>query len=363
MATVSQTPNFRNIQGQLADFLNLKLTEETEEGRAQRLSSRLSNSNNSLIILDDVWEEFNFEEKIGVPLSKDCKMLLTTRNKKVYTRREYQSLIPLNVLEEDEGVTLLKRQAGVDDDSVSLNTLATEIAKECDGLPLALVTIGRYLNGEKNIEMWESACEKLKKSKLEDLCLVNSTERGVYASLKLSYDFLKTEEIKFCFLMCSLVPEDFEIALEDLVRVGVGLDLYKGVSSIEEARGGLHLMVKTLKDLGLLLDGYIKECVRMHDIVRDACLWITSKGENMFMSKIRMDLTQLTREKGWKQYTAISLMEIKLKEFSVRLECPKLKILLLGGEEQSLYYHYDKSKLLKVSDECLEEMKALEVAS
>ncbi|KAJ0028350.1 hypothetical protein Pint_36497 [Pistacia integerrima] len=76
-----------------------------------------------------------------------------------------------------------------------------------------------------------------------------------------------------------------------------------------------------------------------------------------------MDLTQLTREKGWKQYTAISLMEIKLKEFSVRLECPKLKILLLGGEEQSLYYHYDKSKLLKVSDECLEEMKALEVAS
>ncbi|XP_031268608.1 disease resistance protein At4g27190-like isoform X2 [Pistacia vera] len=355
MAIVSQTPNFRSIQGQLADFLDLKLTEETEEGRAQRLSSRLSKSNNSLVILDDVWEEFNFEEKIGVPLSKGCKMLLTTRNKKIYAHREYQSLIPLNVLEKHEGVALLKRQAGIDDDCDNLNTLATRIANECDGLPLAIVTTGRHLSGEKNIEMWEFVCEKLKKSKLEDLCHVNSEQRGVYASLKLSYDYLKTDEIKFCFLMCSLFPEDFEIPLEDLVRIGVGLDLYKDVSSIEEARRALRSMVETLKDLGLLLDAYGKEFVRMHDIVRDVCLWITSKGENIFMSKIGIDLTQLTREKGWKQYTAISLLENKLKALSVRLVCPKLKLLLLGGENQR--------SQLKVSDECFEEMKALEVVS
>ncbi|XP_031254172.1 disease resistance protein At4g27190-like [Pistacia vera] len=364
MATVSQTPNFRNIQGQLADFLGLKFTEETEQGRAERLSSRLSNSNNSLIILDDVWEEFDFKKKIGIPLSKDCKMLLTTRYKNVCAYREYQSLIPLNVLEEDEGVTLLKRQAGIDDDSVSLNTLATEIAKECDGLPLALVTIGSHLRGKKDTETWEFVCERVKKSKLEDINHVNCTQSGVYAILKWSYDYLKTDEIKFCFLMCSLFPEDFEIPLEDLVRIGVGLDLYKDVSSIEEARRALRSMVETLKALSLLLEGACgKEFVRMHDIVRDACLWITSKGENIFMSKIGMDLMQLTKEKGWIQYTAISLLENKLKELSVRLECPKLKILLLGGDRQSLYYNYDKSKLLKVSDECFEEMKALEVVS
>ncbi|KAJ0028520.1 hypothetical protein Pint_36689 [Pistacia integerrima] len=149
-------------------------------------------------------------------------MLLTSRYRNVCAYGEYQSLIPLNVLEEDEGVTLLKRQAGIDDDSDSLNTLATEIAKECGGLPLALVTTGRYLRGKKDIEIWES----------------------------------------------------------------------------------------------------------------------------------------LKREKGWKQYTAISLLENKLEELSVRLVCPKLKILLLGGE-----YQWDKPKLLKVSDECFEEMKALEVVS
>ncbi|KAJ0027381.1 hypothetical protein Pint_36469 [Pistacia integerrima] len=58
----------------------------------------------------------------------------------------------------------------------------------------------------------------------------------------------------------------------------------------------------------------------------------------------------------------ISLLESKLKELSVRLVCPKLKILLLGGEKQ-WSSHYDQSKLLKVSDECFQEMKALEVVS
>ncbi|KAJ0028326.1 hypothetical protein Pint_36519 [Pistacia integerrima] len=290
-------------------------------------------------------------------------MLLTTRYRNVCTYREYQSLIHLDVLKDHEGVALLKKEAGIDDDCVNLNPLATRIAGECGGLPLALVTAGRYLRGKKDIEIWESVCEKLKKSKLEDLRLVNSTKRGVYASLKLSYDYLKGDKIRLCFLMCSLFPEDFEIPLEDLVRIGVGLDLYEGVSSIEEARRDLRLIVEELKALGLLLDASKKEFVKMHDIVRDVCLWITSKGENIFMSKIRMDLTQLKKERGWKQYTAISLLENKLKELSVRLECPKLKILLLGGEEQSLSYQYDKSKLLKVSDECFEEMKALEVVS
>ncbi|KAJ0088856.1 hypothetical protein Patl1_33083 [Pistacia atlantica] len=267
---------------------------------------------------------------------------------------------------EGVGGRALIRQALIDDDFDSLNTLAIEIARECDGLPLALVTIGSHLRGKKDTETWKFVCEKLKKSKLEDIRHVNSEQSGVYAILKWSYDYLKTDEIKFCFLMCSLFPEDFAIPLEDLVRIGVGLDLYKDVSSIEEARRALHSMVETLKDLGLLLDAYRKEFVRMHDIVRDVCLWITSKGENIFMSKIGIDLTQLTREKGWKQYTAISLLKNKLKELSVTLVCPKLKILLLGDERQGLsfrLYGYDMSKALKVSDECFEEMKALEVVS
>ncbi|KAI5409262.1 hypothetical protein KIW84_054897 [Lathyrus oleraceus] len=35
--TVSRTPNIRDIQGKIADMLNMRLGEESEEGRAQRL--------------------------------------------------------------------------------------------------------------------------------------------------------------------------------------------------------------------------------------------------------------------------------------------------------------------------------------
>ncbi|KAJ0088137.1 hypothetical protein Patl1_33130 [Pistacia atlantica] len=65
-------------------------------------------------------------------------MLLTTRYRNVCTYREYQSLIHLDVLKDHEGVALLKKEAGIDDDCVNLNPLATRIAGECGGLPLAL---------------------------------------------------------------------------------------------------------------------------------------------------------------------------------------------------------------------------------
>lgn len=35
--TVSRTPNIRDIQGKIADMLNMRLGEESEEGRAQCL--------------------------------------------------------------------------------------------------------------------------------------------------------------------------------------------------------------------------------------------------------------------------------------------------------------------------------------
>ncbi|KAF2318861.1 hypothetical protein GH714_011205 [Hevea brasiliensis] len=43
MATVSETPELRKIQGTIADMLGMKLEEETEEGRACRLRQRLIN--------------------------------------------------------------------------------------------------------------------------------------------------------------------------------------------------------------------------------------------------------------------------------------------------------------------------------
>ncbi|KAF2318829.1 hypothetical protein GH714_011035 [Hevea brasiliensis] len=71
MATVSETPELRKIQGTIADMLGMKLEEETEEGRACRLRQRLINEKKILIILDDIWEQLeprNSEKSAGLPV-------------------------------------------------------------------------------------------------------------------------------------------------------------------------------------------------------------------------------------------------------------------------------------------------------
>lgn len=54
MAVISQNPDIRKIQAQIADMLNLKLEEESEAGRAARLRERIMRGQNALIILDDI---------------------------------------------------------------------------------------------------------------------------------------------------------------------------------------------------------------------------------------------------------------------------------------------------------------------
>ncbi|TXG46634.1 hypothetical protein EZV62_027867 [Acer yangbiense] len=71
-----------------------------------------------------------------------------------------------------------------------------------------------------------------------------------------------------------------------------------------------------------------------------------------FMFQAVMRLTERPRHQGLEQCTAISLMGNRIKVLPDGLVCPKLKILLLGGD----YY-------VEVSDEFFEEMKTLKVAS
>ncbi|XP_031281259.1 uncharacterized protein LOC116139735 [Pistacia vera] len=291
MVTISQTPNFKNIQGQLA----------------------------------------------GIPFgddNKNCKILLTTRRQQVCIDMECQSRILLDILNDDEAVALLKRHAGIGDAS-NLNPLAVKIAKECDGLPLALVAIGSALR-EKDSDEWKVLHDKLRDSKLEDMISVTGEdsivagEKGIYATLKLSYDYLKGEQIQFCFLLCSLFPEDCEISLDKLVRIGIGLDLYQDVNSIEELRKQFRVMVNNLKASGLLIDAG-EEVVKMHDMVRDVAIWISS-GKHVFMNKSSMGLTERRKKNMLEQCTAISLMDngSDINLLPQSLVCPRLEILLLN---------------------------------
>ncbi|KHN30606.1 Disease resistance protein [Glycine soja] len=343
---VSQTPNIRSIQVQIADKLGLKFVEESEEGRAQRLSKRLR-TGTTLLILDDVWEKLEFEA-IGIPYNennKGCGVILTTRSREVCISMQCQTIIELNLLTGEEAWDLFKLNANITGESpYVLKGVATKIVDECKGLPIAIVTVGSTLKG-KTFEEWESALSRLEDSKPLD---IPKGLRSPYACLQLSYDNLTNQLAKSLFLLCSIFPEDHEIDLEDLFRFGMGLTGTFG--TMVKGRREMQTAVSVLIDSYLLLQVSKKERVKMHDMVRDVALWIASKtGQAILASTGRDQLMDETI----KDKRAISLWDLKNGQLlgDDQLNCPSLEILLF----------HSRKVAFEVSNACFERLKMIKI--
>ncbi|RVW24739.1 putative disease resistance protein [Vitis vinifera] len=127
---------------------------------------------------------------------------------------EAQKSIKVECLKEAEALSLF--QAKVGDDTLNshpdIPKLSEIVAKECKGLPLALVVIARAMARAKTPEEWERKMQRLR----EYPDKVLGMENDLFRVLAFSYDSLPDEAIKSCFLYCSLLPEDYESLLEIL---------------------------------------------------------------------------------------------------------------------------------------------------
>ncbi|XP_024035185.1 LOW QUALITY PROTEIN: probable disease resistance protein At4g27220 [Citrus clementina] len=337
LATVSQHPNIINVQNELVNSLGWELKQKDEKDGADQLRSMFSASKSTkiLIILDDVWNELNLKEKLGIPIGdrdNRCKILLTTRLQSVCERMRCDSQIPLGTLTPEEGLALLRKNAGIDVNDSTLNDVSKEVAGECNGLPLAIEAVGSALRG-KGFDEWNLALHNLREAKLYAIEGIDKDERDVYGCLKFSYDNLNGEDSKLCFLLCSMFPEDYEINLEDLVGYVVGLTWYQA-ESIEHARSLLRGTIEGLKAASLLLDTGNDRSVKMHDIVRDVAIWISTekkeKEERLF-SINGIGLLEQAVEKGLEQCRGISVMGNKEEELPSSFICPNLHILRLDN--------------------------------
>jgi hypothetical protein len=353
MATVSQNPNVTDIQDRLADKLGLDIKEKSKEGRADRLWQRLKQVEKMLIILDDVWKHIDLKE-IGIPFGDDhrgCKILLTTRLQGICSSMECQQKVFLRVLPEDEAWDLFRINSGLRDGDSTLNTVAWEVARECKGLPIALVTVGRALR-DKSAVQWEVASKQLKDSQFPRMEQFDE-QKNAFTCLKLSYENLKHEETKLCFLLCSLFPEDYDISIEDLMRYTVGYWLHQDEEPIEYARKQVYVAIENLKDCCMLLGTETEEHVKMHDLVRDFAIQIASSEEYGFMVKAGIGLEKWPMSnKSFEGCTTISLIGNKLAELPEGLVCTRLKVLLLEVDYG-----------LNVPQRFFEGMKEIEVLS
>ncbi|KAF5940796.1 hypothetical protein HYC85_021963 [Camellia sinensis] len=331
MAVVSQIPDKRKIQGEIGDKLGLKFEEETELGRANRLRERLKDTKRILVILDDVWERLELND-IGIPFGdghRGCKILLTSRYDNVCNDMNAQEKFTVEVLTEEEAWNLFEEMAGISNDtshtSTDLYITQKKVADECGRLPIAIVTVARALI-DKDEQSWNSALLQLRKSMIKN---IRNVEKEVFKSLELSYDFLERREIKECFLLCSLYAEDFNIPVEDIVRYGVGIELFEAIDSVKEARDRVHDFVDDLKKGYLLMDGELEGCVKMHDVVRDVAISIASREEHSFMVRCDEALKEWPEKERQKNYAVISLRCTGMSKLPDNLEFPKLHLLRL----------------------------------
>lgn len=222
MVVVSQKPDYEKIQSQIAEILGMdcKRGSSTLQVRAIQLLERLNKANRVLIVLDDVWGVLDFES-IGLPScehQKVCKMLFTSRDEKVCEKMGHQANFQVSTLLEDKAWCLFREMAAGDVvDKHNINPIGREVAKECGGLPLAIVIVGRALCNEEKLA-WEVALEQLRNSQSSSF---SDMQECVYSRIESSFNFLGSEENKSFLFLCGLFPEDFDIPIESLLRHGV----------------------------------------------------------------------------------------------------------------------------------------------
>ncbi|KAF5819979.1 putative P-loop containing nucleoside triphosphate hydrolase [Helianthus annuus] len=341
--TLGRNPNMLSIQNEIAVCIGGEgLREETVTARADSLRRKFEKKLEEdkakiLVILDDVWGKVEIKD-IGLtsPLPKGVKLLLTSRDSNICTQIAADAftllqVVRVNVLSDAEAQNFLSKYTGVciehDQDRFQIGC---DIVKKCGNLPLAIKLIGTTLKSQENY-VWRDTLNRLKNHDLDD---------NVQEIIRISYEYVKKDEDKEIFLHCGLFPEDSDIQIEDLVRHGWGLKLFKNVSTLREARDRTNTCVRNLVNANLLMDSERLGCVKMHDLVLAFVLERVSKGDLNWIVN-HGDVSTWSRDEMNKSCKRISLTCMGMSEFPRDFKYPDLSFIQLMDGDQSLKFPED----------------------
>ncbi|KAG5555275.1 hypothetical protein RHGRI_012718 [Rhododendron griersonianum] len=335
--TVSKSPSIRMVQEEVVRRLKIKLDGgESDETVASRLFHELDRKK-YLLLLDDVWEMVDLAV-VGLPNpNKDngCKLVLTTRNLEVCRKMGTYTEIKVKVLSEEEALEMFYTNVGDVARLPAIKELAENIVKECDGLPLALKVVSGALRKEANVNVWSNFLRELRSpatSFIEDL------NENVFKVLKVSYDHLKNTQNKKCLLFCGLYPEDSNIKKPELIEYWKAEGILSRKLTLEEAHDKGEAILQALIDASLLekCDEHFDNHVKMHDVVRDLVLAMTSPEggeESTHLVRAGISSEKMPEEAEWKKATRISFMDHDLCNLPESPDCPELLTLLLQGNK------------------------------
>ncbi|CAN6980891.1 unnamed protein product, partial [Brassica rapa subsp. trilocularis] len=367
---VSSELRVEKIQDDIAEMLDIakKLGLRHEEWKQKQGRHKVNDiyahmkNKKFVLLLDDIWRKVDLTE-IGVPFptrENGCKVVFTTRSKEVCGRMGVDDPMEVQCLTDNVAWDLFEKKVGplTLKSHPSIPEQARKVVEKCCGLPLALNVIGETMSCKRTIQEWDLAVQVLNSYAAD----FSGMEDRILPILKYSYDNLKGEHIKSCFQYCSLFPEDYLIRKEKLIEYWICEGFINENEDRERKVNQGYDIIGTLVRACLLLEEERnKSKVKMHDVVREMALWISSDlGENREKCIVRagVGLCDQPKVKKWNGVERMSLMYNKIEHIYCS-PCPKLTTLFLQ-ENMSLrcigglfFKHMPKLVVLDLSQNSL----------
>ncbi|XP_058111984.1 disease resistance protein RPM1-like [Magnolia sinica] len=253
-----------------------------------------------VLVLDDVWEVpvWNFISN-ALPTSEyGSWVMITTRKGDVASSScigPSNHIYNLQPLHPENAWSLFCRKAFQSNEENScpqeLEKLSRSFVKECQGLPLAIVTLGSLLSmkGKTYVE-WEMIHRSLG-SELES----DDNLRSMTKILLLSFNDLPYY-LKSCFLYLSIFPEDYAIKRMKLIRLWIAegfVERNEGRSMEEVAEGYLNVLIT--RNVALVTErksyGKVITC-QIHDLVREMII-PKFREEHFFASSVEENMNRI----------------------------------------------------------------------
>ncbi|TQE10993.1 hypothetical protein C1H46_003408 [Malus baccata] len=237
-----------------------------------------------LIVLDDVWNE-NREKWLSLKYllmggGKGSRILITTRSETVAKISDTTKPYSLRGLNQEDSWSLFKEMTfkdGKEPENSTIKAIGKEVARKCQGVPLAIRTIGGMLHTKYHETEWLN----FKENKLSR---INQEENDILPTLKLSYDVFPSH-LKHCFAYCSLFPPDYVIFVPMLIRLWVAQGFIKSSGenkSLEDVAYGyfMELLCRSFFQEENDEFGIIRSC-KMHDLMNELAVSVSGIGSTV----------------------------------------------------------------------------------
>ncbi|OMO54373.1 Disease resistance protein [Corchorus capsularis] len=299
------------------------------------LISKILRKKKFVLLMDDVWERVDLI-KVGIPTPNQkngCKLIFTTRFLEVCGQMGAHEKIKVECLGPDDAWKLFVEKIGEQNLDNHILKLAKQVAAKCGGLPLALITIARSMACKNTLHDWKYAVEVLKEFPHK---LARMGEE-VYSILKFSFDSLSNDTMRSCLLYCSLFPEDYRISKFYLIDFWFCEGFLNEFDDLSRAQMQGHNIINSLVNACLLeLCEAVDELVKMHDVIRDMCLWIArdcEPPEKKFYVQTGGGSTEAVRDvENW-EGARMSLADNGIEHIRGTPACVNLETLFLNDNQ------------------------------